>query len=107
MILNLIQMHTLPKKRKELVQTLLSLGGDVRQKKGCLSHHIYEDLENENIISILEEWETQNDLEAYLHSDLFGVLKGAMRLLNTSQQMKFNVVSQIDAQKVIGKAEGT
>ena len=107
MILNLIQMHALPKKRKELVQTLLSLGDDIRQKKGCLSHHIYEDLENENIFSILEKWETQRDLEAYLDSDVFGVLKGAMRLLNKSQHVQFNVVSQIDPQKVFRKGEET
>ena len=59
-----------PQKRKELLQTLQSLSRDVRQIKGCLAHFIYEDMENDNVFAVYDEWETEEGFKKYLSSDL-------------------------------------
>ena len=75
MIINMIRIQALPNKQLELGQALLFLGKDVRKMKGCISHHSYQDLDSENTLSLLQIWNTQEDLEAFLNSDLFQVLR--------------------------------
>jgi quinol monooxygenase YgiN len=48
---------------------------------GCLSHHVFQDIEDENVFSLMDEWETREDLEYLLRSDRFGVLLGTKSLL--------------------------
>lgn len=104
MILNVIRMQALPKKRLELSQALLFLGKDVRKMEGCINHHSYQDLDSENTFSLLQIWNTQEDLEAFLNSALFQVLRGATELLSESNISQFNVVYQLDAQTMLQKS---
>jgi len=53
-----------------LLQTLQSLSRDVRQIKGCAAHFIYEDMENDNVFAVYDEWETEEGFKKYLSSDL-------------------------------------
>lgn len=104
MILNMIRMQACPNKRLELSQALLFLGKDVRKMKGCISHHSYQDLDSENTFSLMQTWNTQEDLEAFLNSPLFQVLKGATELLSESNIFQFNVVYQLDSQTMVQKS---
>ena len=87
MIINLIQLNATPHKRRELEQTLSSLATDIRNVKGCISHHAYQDLENENIFSLIQEWESKETLETFLRSELFHIFGGAAAILSGSQHM--------------------
>jgi quinol monooxygenase YgiN len=97
MILNLIRIQAIPQKRLELQQTLQAMIQPTRRLKGCLNHHLYWDLEEENTFCLCQEWTSREDLEAYLQSDAYHVLMGAAGLLSQSRQMTFNVVSRLDA----------
>jgi phenylalanine-4-hydroxylase len=48
---------------------------------GCLSDHVFRDIEDENVFSLIDEWETREDLEYLLRPDRFGVLLGTKSLL--------------------------
>ena len=101
MILCFIKMEARPEKHRELIQTLISLNDDVRKVEGCLSHFSFKDLEGENNFSLIQTWDTQNNFEAFLGSDLFQVLKGAAVLLSESNISKFTVVYELDDQKLL------
>jgi len=93
MILVIIRMQVLPEKRKELSQTIVSLIGSLRTEKGCLRCDFCQCMENENELRIFEEWDTRENLDSYLKSEHFRVLRGAMTLLREPYEMVFHTVA--------------
>jgi DNA-directed RNA polymerase sigma subunit (sigma70/sigma32) len=101
MIILRVAMNALPKKRKELLQTIEAISGSIRKQRGCSSHHVYQDIEDENALCLLEEWENQDDLENYLRSDRFAALLGAMDLLSERPAITFNQVSSTAGMELV------
>jgi hypothetical protein len=46
-------------KRTEVMQTLLSMIEPIENVRGCLSCHVFRDIEEKNVFSLIEEWETR------------------------------------------------
>ena len=74
-------MKVSPAKRQELSQAIASLLDSIRAEKGCVRCDFFHTMEDENILCLLQEWDTQKDLERHRRSDCFKVLRGAMNLL--------------------------
>jgi quinol monooxygenase YgiN len=87
MILVAIRMKVRAEKRKELSQTIASLIGSLRTEKGCLRCDFCQDIEDENELCIIEEWDTRKNLNSHLKSEHFRVLRGAMSLLQEPYKM--------------------
>jgi len=94
LIIAAIKMKGRSEKRKEISQTIQSLAGQVLGKKGCLDANSYQDINDENIFYLVEEWQTQQDLDDYLQSKLFAVLLGIKTILVESPEIKFMVESR-------------
>ena len=92
MILVIIRMKVLGGKRKELSQTIASLIGSIRTEKGCQRCDFCQSMEDENELSLLEEWDTRENLKIHLKSERFRVLRGAMNLLQEPYGMMFHTV---------------
>ena len=92
MILFIIRMKVLSEKRKELSQTIASLIGPIRTEKGCQRFDFCQSIEDENELSLLEEWDIQENLNSHLKSERFRVLRGAMNLLQEPYEMMFHTV---------------
>ena len=82
MVSFIMKMKAKPEKLLELKQTLQALIEPTRKAKGCLSHDVFQDIENDNNICLFEKWESQADLGDHLRSDRFNVLMGTKILLN-------------------------
>ena len=93
MILVTIKMKVSPEKCTELLQTIRALISSTRQEGGCISHSFYQDVQDENAFNLIEEWQTQDDLDNHLRSDNFGILLGAMNLLSEPPDIKLNAIS--------------
>ena len=76
----------------ELFQTITSLSGSIRTKKGCQRWDLCQSMEDENRLFLLEEWDAQEDLMTHLKSNHFRVLRGAMSLLKEPYEMMFHTV---------------
>ena len=87
MILIIIRMKVLSEKRMELSQTIASLTGSIRTEKGCNRCDFCRNMENEDELFLLEEWDSQENLKSHLKSGSFRVLRGAMNLLNEPYEM--------------------
>lgn len=94
MVIVKITMSALPKKRKELSQTLLSMIGAARREKGCRNYQVFQDTENDNVFCLFEEWETREDLENHMRSSGFSVLLGARTLLNKDHDIQIHTPLQ-------------
>ena len=93
MILAIIEMNVRPAKRKELLQTLQAIIQQIRNEKGCRKCSACQDIENKNILRLIEQWTTQQDIDNHLRSELFSVLLGAKNLMCEPLKVEFNRVS--------------
>jgi quinol monooxygenase YgiN len=83
-----------PEKRRELTQTLQAIIEQVRQEAGCLHAGFYQDVENENVFLMVEEWATPEDSDNHLRSDIFTILKGAGSLMHRPPAIVLHTVSR-------------
>ena len=101
MIIVRITMNALIEKRTEVMQTLISMIEPTENGRGCLSCRISRDIEDKNVFSLIEEWETREDLDNHIRSDRFSVLLGTKSLLCEPQQIEIHTVSQSEGMEVI------
>jgi len=101
MIIVRITMDVLPEKQLELTQTLLSMIEPTQKEAGCLSYAVFCDIKDRNRFSLLEEWETREDLDKHVKSHRFGVLLGSKTLLCRSPKIQINTVSQSEGREAI------
>ena len=101
MIFVRITMTVLPEKQLELTQTLLSMVEPTGKEAGCLSYAVFCDIEDRNRFSLLEEWETREDLDHHIGSYRFGVLLGSKTLLREPPEIQINTVSQSEGMEAV------
>ena len=106
MIIVTITMNALLEKRTEVMQTLLSMIEPIENVKGCLSCHVFRDIEEKNVFSLLEEWETREDLDDHIKSDRFSVLLGTKSLLCEPAQIEIHTVSHSEGMEAVKAARG-
>jgi quinol monooxygenase YgiN len=99
-----IMMTVPPEKRKEVLQTLTAILGPIRREHGCIRCNCYVDVEAENNIYFREEWKNREELDTHLRSVHFGVLIGAMSLLNIEPDIRFNTISSTAGKEEIRAA---
>ena len=93
MIIVRITMNALMEKRTEVMQTLFSMIEPTEGERGCLSCHVFRDIEDKNDFDLVLEWETREDLDHYIRSDRFSVLLGTKSLLCEPLQIQIFTVS--------------
>ena len=97
-------MEVVPEKRVELLQTLRSMTEEIRKEKGCMSCYFYQDVENENIFSLIETWKTQEELDFHLNSDMFSALIGTENLLVNPPEIDIKAISYKAGMEAVKKA---
>ena len=106
MIIVRITMNVLPGKQLELSQTLLAMIEPTGKEAGCLSYAVFCDIEDKNRFSLLEEWETREDMDHHIKSHRFGVLLGTKALLSEPPKIQIHTVSQSEGMETIHAARG-
>ena len=106
MIVVRITMNVLPEKQKELVQTLLSMIELTEMEAGCLSFALFCNMEDQNLLNLLEEWQTRKALNQHLRSDIFGVLLGTKSLLIEPHGIHIYTIGQSEGMEAVHSARG-
>jgi len=99
-----ITMNALIEKRTEVMQTLLSMIEPIENVRGCLSCHVFRDIEEKNVFSLIEEWETREDLDDHIKSDRFSVLLGTKSLLCEPLKIQIFTVSDSEGIEAVNSA---
>ncbi len=92
MIIATVRMCARTEKKFELIQTLLSWLKVVRNQQGCISCRLAEDLEDDGVLWLVEEWDTQVSLDQHMRSPSFSILMGATSLLRRSHEITLHAV---------------
>ena len=82
MIVNTTRITLNPEKRSEFFQTVSHLLGKVKRPKGCRQFHLYVDTRDENSSLLMSEWDSESDLNRYLTSHDFAILRGVITVLS-------------------------
>jgi quinol monooxygenase YgiN len=106
MVILIIKLKALPEKCLELKQTLQALTEPTRKEKGCLSHGVFQDIENDNGLRLIEVWETRQDLDERLRSDKFTVLIGTRSLLSRAPEITISDVSHSSGWEAVEAVRG-
>jgi len=85
-----ITIHARDDKRSELLRTCRLITDQTRQESGCKSSQLSQDNDNENIITLEQQWEQGPSLNNYFRSDHFIALVGAMKLLGRTHEVRIN-----------------
>ena len=96
-----ITMNALLEKRIEVMQTLLSMIEPMENEKGCRSCDVLLDIQDKNVFSLIEEWETRKDLDDHIKSNRFSVLLGTKSLLCELLHIEIHTVSHSEGMEAI------
>jgi quinol monooxygenase YgiN len=95
-----------PENRRELLQTIRSLLNPISNQTGCLGSHCYVEVGDNAAVCLIEEWETQTDMDNHMRSDIFAVLLGALNLLKGRSEIEFKVLSLQAGIETVDAARG-
>jgi len=101
-----ITMNALLEKRTEIMQTLLSMIEPTENKRGCRSCHVFRDIEDKNVFSLIEEWKNREDLDDHIKSDRFSVLLGTKSLLCEPPQIEIHTISHSEGIETVNSTRG-
>jgi len=107
MLVVLLRFNVPPKDRNEVLRTGRLISGVTRVRAGCINCFFGQDAENENAFTIIEEWESQKDLNAHILGDEFRKVIAVMEMSTQAPEfkmMKVTEVSGIEAVKKIKEA---
>ena len=76
------------------MQTIRLLNEKIKQEKGLVRVNLFQDVDNSSCFNLIEEWETQDDLDDHTRSNNFRVLIGALKVLSERSQIRYNLKSE-------------
>ncbi len=101
-----ISIHARDDKRNELLRTCRLITDQTRQESGCNSSQLSLGNDNENIITLEQQWEQWPSLNNYFRSDHFSALLGAMKLLGRTYEIRINGGTQEEGRDAVKRARG-
>jgi quinol monooxygenase YgiN len=88
-----LRMKVRPCNRDGLLEVIRRMLEPTRVEQGCLGFHFYQDVEERNAFTFLEEWESTDDLEAHMRTESFRELLAVMDLLIEPPRLNIHTVS--------------
>jgi quinol monooxygenase YgiN len=106
MVISILRIVTLPQSRAEVVRTLTAQLGPTRVQPGCRKCDLYQDVENPEAITLVEEWESPGYLSLRLRSEDYRAVLAAIELSPEQPGMHFDTVLSRAGLEVIESARG-
>ena len=89
MVVVTFKLHGNPGKQLEINQSVKGIAAKVKKLDGCIDTKVYQDVDDENIYFLVEEWENQLKLDDYMKTSLYSALLGIKGLLTKEPEIKF------------------
>jgi quinol monooxygenase YgiN len=83
------------KKRQEFLSVLMCLKGPTEALAECRSCRVFQDVQDENVLTYVVTWETQEDLEEHLRSDRFRRLLPYIEMSCNPPEVVFGTINQV------------
>jgi quinol monooxygenase YgiN len=106
MVIVTLRIVTGPQSRAEVVRTLVGQLGPTGIQLGCLKCNLYQDVEDAAVITLVEEWESQAELDLRLGSEEYRAVLAALELSQEQPGIYFDTVTRRAGLEVIASARG-
>ena len=106
MVVSTLRILTAPKSRAEVVRTLSAQLGPMRVQPGCHRCDLYQDIENRETITLVEEWESQAELDLRLRSDDYRSVLAAIEMAQEEPVIHFDTVTRRGGLEIVASARG-
>ena len=104
MIQATVRMAIQSRKSGEALKILRSVVELCRDDPGCLSCHIYGDLQEKNVFMLKEVWKSEEDLDLHLRSDEYRNLLLVLEMALEQPEIRFDTISRSTGIETIEKA---
>ena len=104
MIQATITMTIPPQQSGEALRIFKSITEQCLDEPGCLSCHIYGDLQEKNVFMLKEVWRSEEDLDLHLRSDEFRNLLLILEMALEQPEIRFDTISRSTGIETIEKA---
>lgn len=104
-LVNATRITVRPENRRELCLTISSLLDRIRREDGCRAYLFYGEVEDQNSLMLISEWETPTAWENHLNSANFAVLLGSLRLLSNRSNLDFSLLSHVTGIEALTRAK--
>lgn len=78
-----------------LLQGLRSVALSSRLQRGCLHSGIFEDASDSALVHYIEEWDSAENMERHIQSELFTRLLALTEEVMTSPEFEFRFISEV------------
>ncbi len=89
MVIVTFKLHCSPGKQLEIRQSLRGISEKVKKLDGCKDTTVYQDLDNNDVLLMVEQWQHQRHLDDHMKTSLFSALIGIKRLLSKDPEIMF------------------
>jgi quinol monooxygenase YgiN len=104
MIQSTIRMKMSSQKSGEVMKILRSVAELCRDDPGCLSCHIYEDVQEKNVLMLEQVWRSEENLGHHLRSDEYRNLILVLEMAIKQPEIRFDTISSSTGIETIEKA---
>jgi len=104
MILATVRMTIASQKRDEVLKILRSMAEQCRYDPGCLSCHIYGDLQEKDVFVLEQAWRAEEDLDLHLRSGEYLNLLLVLEMSIKQPEIRFDTIASSMGIEAIEKA---
>jgi quinol monooxygenase YgiN len=79
--------------RSKVIRSLAGIMGPLRASCGCVSCHLYADLEDDQALMYVEEWEDEQSLIEHLRADNTRVLLSALDCASDPPEIRLDTLA--------------
>ncbi len=101
MIVASVRMVISPEERQKVADLIRPIIEPTLVQPGCAGCRIYQDFNNQNILTYEEVWQNQETLERHLCSEMYENILAAIDLASQEPEIHFNTVSYSGGFEVI------
>lgn len=80
-----------PEKNAEFLQAIRSLHDALKGRRGFRKSTLYQEVDDPSNFSLVQEWESTEEMEAYLDTEEFRVLLGALKVLSEHSEVTYEL----------------
>jgi quinol monooxygenase YgiN len=101
MVLVTIIITASAKGRREILRALRMLAPPTRARHGCLRVHLLQEVDNRNVITWIEEWDTEDALKSHMRSDEYRTLLAVVDMSVREPEVCFHTVAKTSGMELI------
>ncbi len=106
MVISTLRILTAPQSRAKVVRTLAGQLGPTRVQPGCHQCDLYQDVADAAVITLVEQWESQAELDLRLGSDEYRAVLAALELSREQPEVHFDTVTRRAGLELVVAARG-